>query len=206
METQKFFKVIYKDYETTETGIKEVIKEATVEWNVSKYDDRQSYRQNLHFAALTILDAGFLDLTPSWGRPAKMVPSQCIVQIIEVEQAIPFPPPSFMKTCPDCGNKRCPRAEGLQWKCTNSNELNQTPVPCDTTATTDGSGRKDGSGPQNNSQKRYGKRFRKRSIQGDKAEIIENNPMEDAPEIESVPPPQDATYVDFTEDPSNSPQ
>jgi len=49
-----------------------------------------------------------------------------------------------MKTCPACGNKRCPHAEDRKWKCTGSNEpdqprqlrgkpctCGQSPWPCD---------------------------------------------------------------------------
>jgi hypothetical protein len=32
----------------------------------------------------------------------------------------------YMRLCPDCGNKRCPKASDHNNECTNSNEPNQT--------------------------------------------------------------------------------
>jgi hypothetical protein len=31
----------------------------------------------------------------------------------------------YMRLCPNCGNKRCPRATNHEYACTNSNEPNQ---------------------------------------------------------------------------------
>jgi len=35
------------------------------------------------------------------------------------------PETDFMRLCPDCGNKRCPKATNHTLDCTNSNEPNQ---------------------------------------------------------------------------------
>jgi hypothetical protein len=34
----------------------------------------------------------------------------------------------WMITCKTCGNKRCPKAENHEFKCFNSNELNQQKI------------------------------------------------------------------------------
>ena len=34
-------------------------------------------------------------------------------------------PIRLMIVCPKCGNKRCPKADGPQWKCNDSNEPGQ---------------------------------------------------------------------------------
>lgn len=36
---------------------------------------------------------------------------------------------SFMHICPDCGNKRCPRAAWHGWQCNGSNDSGQVGVP-----------------------------------------------------------------------------
>ena len=35
------------------------------------------------------------------------------------------PTTMFMRLCPECGNKRCPKATNHELACTNSNEPNQ---------------------------------------------------------------------------------
>jgi hypothetical protein len=44
----------------------------------------------------------------------------CVACVPRVDRPI-------FRTCPLCGNKRCPHCQNHQWKCTGSNEPNQTP-------------------------------------------------------------------------------
>jgi uncharacterized OB-fold protein len=37
-----------------------------------------------------------------------------------------------MSVCPDCGNKRCPKATHHDWRCTGSNKVAQIPEPAET--------------------------------------------------------------------------
>lgn len=53
--------------------------------------------------------------TPVYASPIPAVPA-------EDAQIFPF---VYMKLCPICGNKRCPKAENSAYKCTGSNDVGQ---------------------------------------------------------------------------------
>ena len=95
---EKYFKVIYKDFEKRnqpssylrDQEIKgsefwaEVIAETIIPWGTEPYDDKVSYRDNLAAMALGIYDQGFVEVQDN-----KIVPAGCILQILghQVQQA-----------------------------------------------------------------------------------------------------------------------
>lgn len=77
MPIEKFFRVVYKDYEKNASGTyEEIIREATVPWGDDIYDERVSYRDNLEFVLVGVFDTGFVEVAPS-----KFVSSSCILNI-----------------------------------------------------------------------------------------------------------------------------
>lgn len=76
MQMERYFKVIYKDYEKSLDTYREVIKEATVPWGDDIYDDRVSYRDNLEFVLIGIFDTGFVEVSPS-----KFISASCILNV-----------------------------------------------------------------------------------------------------------------------------
>jgi hypothetical protein len=72
-------------------------------------------------------EMGFKDLIPLYTHPVKEQDGcgnchSCLVGVTENGYPVTF---QRMILCPDCGNKRCPKASNHRHQCTESNEPNQ---------------------------------------------------------------------------------
>jgi hypothetical protein len=78
-------------------------------------------------------------LEPDYDCPVHFAESECPCAACDPGLIIDGQPiglASRMSVCPDCGNKRCPKAANhARWECSGSNETGQVGVLIDATST-----------------------------------------------------------------------